>query len=276
MAKKRMFSNDIIDTDKFLMLTNEAKMLYFYLGMKADDDGFISNAVMLLRILAIDKKYIDELVNNDYLIDFENGIYVITDWLENNYLDKNKVKPTLNQEEYKKTEIIGNHYVLKLNQGLNQSLTKVNKKFTQNRIEENRIEKNNVENSSIDNKLSMTFPIDSQEYFLSEYLYKKILENDSKYKKPNLQKWSEHIDKLIRLDKRNPIEIKQVIDFATNDKFWKSNILSTKKLREKFTTLQIQLKNSPNMKNKQMKEKQFETINDFINNNDEEMFKGEF
>ena len=136
--------------------------------------------------------------------------------------------------------------------------------------------KKEKENSSIDNKLSTTFSKDSQEYFLSEYLYKKILENDEKYKKPNLQKWAEHIDKLIRLDKRKPMEIKQVIDYATTNDFWKANILSTKKLRDKFTTLQIQLKNSPNIKNKQMKEKQFETINDFINNNDDEMFKGEF
>lgn len=140
MAKKRMFSNDIVDTDRFLTLSNEAKILYFYFGMKADDDGFISNAVMLLRVLAMDKKYLDELIDNDYLIDFENGIYVITDWLENNYLNKTKVKATLNTEELKKLEIIENRYVIKQNTRLADSSNKVGRSLAQNRIEEKRIE----------------------------------------------------------------------------------------------------------------------------------------
>ena len=83
------------------------------------------------------------------------------------------------------------------------------------------------------------FSDDSPEITLSVYLYQKILANDPKAKKPNYQKWAEHMDKLMRIDKREEAEIKQVIDYCQSDEFWQSNILSTKKLRDKFSTLAI-------------------------------------
>ena len=43
MAKRRMFSLDIVDTDAFLDLPASSQNLYFHLGMRADDDGFISS-----------------------------------------------------------------------------------------------------------------------------------------------------------------------------------------------------------------------------------------
>lgn len=75
------------------------------------------------------------------------------------------------------------------------------------------------------------------EYKLAKYLHDSILTFDPKARKPDLQSWAGHIDKMIRLDKRVPGEIKDMIDFARKDAFWRGNILSTKKLREKATTL---------------------------------------
>lgn len=87
-----------------------------------------------------------------------------------------------------------------------------------------------------DNKESVELKFNEAtiEYKLSESLYQKILLNDSKAKKPNLYKWAEDIDKLIRLDNRSVEEIEDVIDFVTEDEFWKTNILSTSKLRKQF------------------------------------------
>ena len=42
MAKRRMFSLDVTDTDKFLDMPTSSQALYFHLGMHADDDGFVS------------------------------------------------------------------------------------------------------------------------------------------------------------------------------------------------------------------------------------------
>lgn len=38
-----MFSLDVVDTDAFLDLPASSQSLYFHLGLRADDDGFISS-----------------------------------------------------------------------------------------------------------------------------------------------------------------------------------------------------------------------------------------
>lgn len=49
MANKRMFSNAVIDNDKFLDMPLSTQALYFHLGMKADDDGFIASPKKIIR-----------------------------------------------------------------------------------------------------------------------------------------------------------------------------------------------------------------------------------
>lgn len=51
--------------------------------------------------------------------------------------------------------------------------------------------------------------------------------------------WVDHIRMMIDIDKRTPEEIREVFDFLKVDVFWKENIRSTSKLREKFETLLI-------------------------------------
>ena len=43
MANKRMFSLSVVDTDKFLEMPLSSRLLYYELGMRADDDGFVGN-----------------------------------------------------------------------------------------------------------------------------------------------------------------------------------------------------------------------------------------
>lgn len=82
---------------------------------------------------------------------------------------------------------------------------------------------------------------ESIEYRLSELLFSLIRERDEKYRQPNLQSWSSEIEKLIRIDKRTPEEIESVIKWCQKDLFWQNNILSTKKLREKFSQLKLKM-----------------------------------
>lgn len=81
------------------------------------------------------------------------------------------------------------------------------------------------------------FSSDSSEVRLSEFLLEKILSRNQKFRKPDVQSWAKQIDFMIRLDGRTPDEIRRVIDWCQNDSFWKGNILSTAKLREKFDQL---------------------------------------
>jgi hypothetical protein len=52
-------------------------------------------------------------------------------------------------------------------------------------------------------------------------------------------KWAVDIDRLNRLDGRSYDDIHKVITFAVNDEFWRTNILSGSKLREKYDMLWI-------------------------------------
>ncbi len=92
------------------------------------------------------------------------------------------------------------------------------------------------------NNSSSTIP----EIRLSKLLFEKMAENDPKAKKPDFEKWSVHIDRLMRLDKRPEQEIEAVILWSQANSFWKSNILSTKALREDFPRLFLQMKESKN------------------------------
>lgn len=54
------------------------------------------------------------------------------------------------------------------------------------------------------------------------------------------RKWAVEIERMKRLDGRAEADIIEALTFATTDGFWKSNIRSTKKFREKFETLIVQ------------------------------------
>lgn len=83
------------------------------------------------------------------------------------------------------------------------------------------------------------------EYKLAVYLQDKIKALDPKAREPNMQTWAWEIDKMIRIDNRTAAEVKDIIDFAHKDPFWRSNILSPKKLREKATTLISKMNGGP-------------------------------
>jgi hypothetical protein len=52
-----------------------------------------------------------------------------------------------------------------------------------------------------------------------------------------LQSWAREFDRLNRLDKQDWETIAEVLQFSQEDQFWRANILSGKKFREKFFTL---------------------------------------
>lgn len=97
MAQKRMFDRAIIDTDRFMDLPVSAKALYFLLGMEADDEGFVSPK-KVLRVHGGTDDDVKVLIAKGFLIPFESGVVVITDWNKNNWLDSRRVRTT----EYKK------------------------------------------------------------------------------------------------------------------------------------------------------------------------------
>lgn len=60
-------------------------------------------------------------------------------------------------------------------------------------------------------------------------------------KKSNMQSWADDMRKLIEIDQVDKHQAKQVMDWVTEDSFWKTNVLSAKKLRERFMELAIKM-----------------------------------
>lgn len=98
MAQKRMFDRAIIDTDRFMDLGMSSKAMYFLLGMEADDEGFVSYK-KVLRIHGGNEDDVKLLIAKKFLLHFPSGVVVVTDWNVNNYLDKNRIRPTEYQTE---------------------------------------------------------------------------------------------------------------------------------------------------------------------------------
>ena len=78
MANRRMFSLNVVDTDTFLEMPQSSQNLYFHLGMRADDDGFISSPKKITKIVGANEDDLKLLIAKKYVIPFENGILVIS------------------------------------------------------------------------------------------------------------------------------------------------------------------------------------------------------
>ena len=135
MAQKRMFSKLITNSDEFLSLPDSSQVLYFHLSMNADDDGFVNNCKSIIRMTGTKEDDLKLLIAKMFIIPFETGIIVIRHWRINNYLQKDRIKPTIYQDEYNKLNIESD--------GVYNLYTKCIHSIDKNRIEENRIEENN-------------------------------------------------------------------------------------------------------------------------------------
>ena len=112
MAQKRMFSLSVIDTDKFLEMPISARLLYYELGMRADDDGFIDNWKKILLFTGLKEDDLKILIAKQFIIPFETGVIVIKHWRLNNYLQNDRTKPTIHQKEKASLIVDNNVYSL--------------------------------------------------------------------------------------------------------------------------------------------------------------------
>ena len=80
MAKKRMFSLDVIDLDSFIEMPVSAKLLYYDLGMRADDDGFVGNPKKITLLAGCNKEDIETLIKNKFIYMFSSGVIAIRHW----------------------------------------------------------------------------------------------------------------------------------------------------------------------------------------------------
>ena len=108
MAQRRMFSLKVVDTDAFMDMPLSAQALYFHLGMRADDDGFVSNARRVQKLVGAADDDLKILLLKRFVMTFESGVIVIKHWRLNNYVKGDRYTPTLYQEEKSTLYVKGN------------------------------------------------------------------------------------------------------------------------------------------------------------------------
>lgn len=112
MASRRMFSKDVVCSDRFLDMPASAQALYFQYGLEADDDGFVSAPKKILRLTNASDDDLKILVAKGFLIPFDSGVVVIRDWKINNYLRRDRYTPTRFKEEFEQLDTIDDRYQL--------------------------------------------------------------------------------------------------------------------------------------------------------------------
>lgn len=103
MVQKRSIKTDDVRTERYMFLSDKAKVLLLDLKTNASDSyGFVVDTGMSILATSHGGKdleechqALDELVKSEYLYNFGNGTYLIMDWQRDNSLDYQKTtQPT--------------------------------------------------------------------------------------------------------------------------------------------------------------------------------------
>ena len=112
MAKRRMITLDIYDSDDFLDMPTESQNLFSHLVVRADDDGFVSNPKRLRRMLGYGDNVFDLLIAKGYVLAFKTGYVVIAGWPSMNRVEPSKKTITNAKYEISQLRSINKRYEL--------------------------------------------------------------------------------------------------------------------------------------------------------------------
>ena len=235
MAQRRMFAIKIIDSAKFLKMPVSSRLLYYDLGMRADDDGVVE-AFNVIRMTGATEDDLKVLASKGYIrVLNEDLVTLITDWTEHNKIRADRKIDSLYKDlilqvapdiELLEPKERADRKVLNNGTSHGQPMDSIGK----DRLGKDRLGK--------DNKI---FLEDSKEMILSKLLFSLIKRNNDKAKQTNLQTWCKYIDYILRIDNREYDDVKAVIEWCQDDDFWQTNILSTQKLRKQYEQLYIKM-----------------------------------
>lgn len=100
MATKRMFHAELIESDEFFALSATAQNLYFHLGLRTDDEGFIAGCSFTLLRTHATQEDLQQLVRAGFIISFpDSRVLLMRHFYLNNDLRRNRWRPTIHAEE---------------------------------------------------------------------------------------------------------------------------------------------------------------------------------
>ena len=97
MAERRMFAKSVIGSARFLRMPPSSRLLYYDLGMAADDDGVVE-AFSVMRTTGAVEDDLKVLVSKGFVTVLnEDLVAYIVDWSNNNQIRKDRYQPSIYQ-----------------------------------------------------------------------------------------------------------------------------------------------------------------------------------
>lgn len=144
MAERRMFAKSIVSSGRFLRMPPSSRLLYYDLGMYADDDGIVEAFSVMrqtqateddLRVL-VSKGFVKVL--NDELLAY------ITDWKVNNFIRSDRYHPSIHKD-----------LLLQLTDGCTDGIPNDNQWSTEVRLGKDSIGKDRLGKDRLDNNVHL-------------------------------------------------------------------------------------------------------------------------
>ncbi len=149
MAERRMFAKTIIDSDAFLDMPVTARLLYYDLAMRADDDGFVNSPKKIMRMVGASQDDLSILCLRKFLIPFDTGVVVIKHWRIHNYIRKDRYNETNYKDEKALLSVDENNaYTMQNAPSLPSGQPSVDQRLTQVRLGKDRLGKDREDNSA--------------------------------------------------------------------------------------------------------------------------------
>lgn len=221
MAERRMFAKTIVDSDAFIDMPVTARLLYYDLGMRADDDGFVNSPKKIMRMIGASQDDLNILIYRKFIIPFENGVVVIKHWKIHNYIRQDTYKETPYKEQKMMLEYDENKaYRLAVDGTSTERQQVVDGTWTQDRIGKDRIGKDRLEENT---SYSLSTGVDPQPKITAVEVVN--LYHDICKSYPRVRSISDNRRKAInaRLRTHSMDEIKEVFEKAEKSPFLKGS-----------------------------------------------------
>lgn len=191
MAERRMFAKTIIDSDAFLDMPMSARLLYYDLGMRADDDGFVNSPKKIMRMIGATQDDLSILALRKFIIPFDIGIVVIKHWKIHNYIRKDTYTETKYLEEKELLELDENKsYKLK---NIKSDMS-VDEPSTQVRLGKDRLGKDSIDNiATSETKVSTVDTAKASKHKYGEYKNVLLKDEELQKLKKDFENWKELI-----------------------------------------------------------------------------------
>ena len=137
MAERRMFAKSIIGSARFLRMPPSSRLLYYDLGMYADDDGVVE-AFSVMRQTSATEDDLRVLVSKGFVTVLnEDLVTLIEDWNVNNFIRNDRYHPSIYKD-----------LVLRLTDGIPSD----NQRYTEVSIGKVSIDKDSIGKDSVSNR----------------------------------------------------------------------------------------------------------------------------